>query len=960
MANVALAGGSQMQCVPDKYYNYFGGVNDYCVYGVIPPSNPLSIYPQCVNEQCGFSCTGGNCSVGFRNFLYSPESNSNVQFAVQPNIFAQFIMPNSLSTFHNENNVTCSVPDVRTTYANYTIYDLIAINSGCDYPCTVSDTKYLCTCSNASQYENVKGVSYNVACVGYGQHFGQYAEPQNFYPNSCDNAVNALVTPVPGLFQILYNSFTFVTPDLTVQSLTTDEISQVLGWACYDYNAKQQETLFSNTKRNCPRTLEQGNTLFAWSQPLNQFNSESIIPYKDFMCCAQNNPASPSTPNCSYQTSCWDSPYCAKILYSTCSTNMRLPFTNSVSVLNSSLGTGLSNGLYLNLGNAFTIPYDWNNALFYTLTATLSGILAGVPGYFLSDAAIWYLTKNNNIITPIAEYILPAPTAQGTFNFVNSFVFSAAFNPGDTINMIFYTGGANVPNFVGWTNVQYDFNGLQFSYSSAIPNKCNNWLDWAQGQTSQTNAPSNITGMKGAYDLSADAAFQSVVDYCLTTNSNNCVGISLTNYAQIFPRTPFLLFNDSYNTSNPYQVVVPFKNVFFKSITALLVVDGANASFNLDNISPRSITLGPLETAAFSVTLAEVVSSYSTSPGWFQKITTQSNWPWYPAFGGTRTDLGPSCNEDGLNLNPTISDPINTATYEAISPPLCNAGDTDISGSVPLPPGAISIIDPINGDYIGVSYSSSFSGPFFSNTGLSNNPFGYDCANTLILYEIISMDFCFDTYYYLFYPYYGFKPICWWPSVTLFPAHEPIDTYLGCAKENQIGAVYNIATTPGWPSCDPLKTIYSQNIIPYSACEGAGGSQHCQYDSNNPPNPAFRLPLLSPFDSCYNNQTPGYYPIGPNGICDPFIQNNASYTTVRVCQSTNIGGQFLNFYIQDVSLGQTNTNQSNRTTNSLDFPILGGFLATVGPDTTSNILSATRAYAYGFSLDSLYSQFFGV
>ena len=157
-----------------------------------------------------------------------------------------------------------------------------------------------------------------------------------------------------------------------------------------------------------------------------------------------------------------------------------------------------------------------------------------------------------------------------------------------------------------------------------------------------------------------------------------------------------------------------------------------------------------------------------------------------------------------------------------------------------------------------------------------------------------------------------------------------------------------------------ISLLYSQNILPYAACAGVPGSQHCQYNISNPADPAFRLPLYSPFDSCFNDLTQGYRPIGPNGICDPFIQNNASYTTVRVCQATNIGGQFLNFYIQDVSLGQTNTNQSNRTTNSLDFPILGGFLAIVGPDTMSNLLSATKAYAYGFSLDSQYSQFFGL
>lgn len=960
MANIALAGGSPMQCVPDNYYNYFGAVGDFCVYG-----NPATLpYPPCVNVPCGFSCTGGNCSTAFRTFLYSPESYSNVQFATQPDIYARFITPNSLSTYHNENNVTCSIPAARPTYAPYTVYDLIAINSGCDYPCTLSDSKYVCTCSSASTYENVQGVSYNLACVAYGEHFGHYAEPQSIYPNSCDNPVSPGVTPIPGLFTILYSSFTFVTPpDLTVRSLTTDEISKVLGWGCYDYNDKQQETLFSNTKRNCPRTLEQGNTLFAWSQPLNQFNSESIIPYKDFMCCAQNNPASPLAPNCSYQTSCWDSPYCAKILYSTCSTNMRLPFNNSFSVANSTIGTGLCNGLFLNLGNAFTVPYDYlgDGGLFYTLSGTLTGVLAGVPGAFLSDPAVWYLTRNNNLVTPIASYVLPSPTFAGTFNTTYSFVFSEFLYPGDTINMIFYTGQSNVPGFLVWADVQYTFNGAQLTYTSAIPGKCTDWLDWAQGQTSQTNAPSNVTGMRGAYDLSADAAFQSVVDYCTTTNTNDCVGISLTNYSQIFPRTQFLLFDDSYNTSDPYQVVVPFKNVFFKSITALLTVDGSNANFNLNNISPRSITLGPLETAAFSVTLAEVVSSYSTSPGWFEKITTQSNWPVYPLFGGTRTDLGPSCNYDQLNLNPSITDPITTATYEAIAPPTCNAGDTDISGSVPLPPGAIYIIDPINGDYIGYSYSSSFSGPFFSNSGIgqSNNPFGYDCLNTLITYEIIS-NYCFFSYNYLFFPFYGLKPVCYWPSVTIYPANQPIDDRLGCAKENQTSSVYNIATTPGWPSCDPLKTIYSQNILPYAACEGIPGSQKCQYNNSNPADPAFRLPLVSPFDSCFNDLTPGYRPIGPNGICDPFIQNNASYTTVRVCQSTNIAGQFLNFYIQDASLGQTNTNQSNRTTNSLDFPILGGFLAIVGPDTTSNLLSATKAYAYGFSLDSIYSQFFDV
>jgi hypothetical protein len=871
-------------------------------------------------------------------------------------VLPAFITPNSLTNLRPENNVTCSVPNARTSLPSINIYDLISTNSGCT--CVNTSGAYACDCNNANNYENIKGASYNLACLAYGRHFGDYAGPQQFYPTSCDNPINSL-TPIPGLFDLLYSSFTFrVPPSLVYESLTLDEISLLLGWGCYDYNTKQQSTLFSNTKRNCPFTLETGNILHAWSQPLNQFNEPSNIAYKDFMCCANNDPSSIVISNCSYQTSCWDSPYCAQILYNTCSTNMRLPFNNSVSVANSSLSSAiLCNNIITNLGNAFTIPYDFREDTgFILITATLSGTLTEVGGAVLSSPAIWYLTRNNNLAVPLDAYSLPTPASAGIYNTAYTFTISSFLLPGDIINMIFDSGSGNIPGAMVWSNVLYDYNGAQVVYQSRIPTSCNNWLKWAQGQTSQTNAPAQVTGMAGAFDLSADAAFQSVIDYCKTTNTNNCVGISLTNYSQIFPRTPFLLFDESYNTSDPYQVVVPFKNVFFKSISALLVVDAQNASFNLNNITPRSITLGPQETAAFSVTLAQVVSSYTTSPGPFYKITTQSNWPWYPQFGGTRTDFGPGCNYDGFN--PTISNPINTATYQEISPPLCEIGDNDISDSVPLPPGGIRIIDLISGNYVGVSISTSFSGPFFSSTGLGNNPFDYDCESTLQKYYQTA-DVCFNFYNYLFFPFYGMKPICYWPSVSVYPPNYGGDQILGCAKELQASGVYNIATTPSWPSCVNNRQIQGNPIVPYAACEGVPGFQRCQYNIANPADTAFQNPLYNPFQSCFLNQG-SYYPPLANGICDPFIQNNATYTTIRVCQSTNISGQLLNFYIQDVSLQQPNSNQSNRTTNSLDYPILGGFLATVGPDTSSNILSATKAYAYGFSLDSAFSEFFNV
>jgi hypothetical protein len=115
-----------------------------------------------------------------------------------------FFNPSSSTGLKNENNVTCSyvnynlllVPDPGTT-----VYDLLSINSGCT-GCVTNSGIITCTCTPT--YDNIKGVSYNLACATYGKHFGSYIKYQGLYPKYCDNVINA-INPIAGLYDILLN-----------------------------------------------------------------------------------------------------------------------------------------------------------------------------------------------------------------------------------------------------------------------------------------------------------------------------------------------------------------------------------------------------------------------------------------------------------------------------------------------------------------------------------------------------------------------------------------------------------------------------------------------------------------------------------------------------------------------------------------------------------------------------------
>jgi hypothetical protein len=389
--------------------------------------------------------------------------------------------------------------------------------------------------------------------------------------------------------------------------------------------------------------------------------------------------------------------------------------------------------------------------------------------------------------------------------------------------------------------------------------------------------------------------------------------------------------------------VVPFKNVFFKSITALLVTDSENAGFDLDSITPRSISVGPQETAQFTVTLLPEVNVYTTSGGVFQKITLQNNWPWYPNYGGTRSDLGPSCNYDGEN--PPIISPMDAPTYEAVSPPDCAPGDVNVTNLYAPPNGAIRITDSY-GDFFGLSVSTSISGQRYE---IGNNPFNYDCEVQLAKYTPFSLQSFQVIPEFPFRPSdYRWKNWCYFPSYSIDESVVPMT----CESDPGFQGTFNINDTPPWPSC-LVNNVGTTSALLGTTCTGTKFFQRCAYDPRLPQS----IPLHNTFQYSFQNLNGAYYPIGQSGICDPFIQNVATYTTQRYCSNSGGGPQFLNFYIQDASLGVRNTPQANRSTQSLDYPILGGFLATIGPDTSSNALVGKRAYAYGFSLDNYFSIF---
>jgi len=584
-----------------------------------------------------------------------------------------------------------------------------------------------------------------------------------------------------------------------------------------------------------------------------------------------------------------------------------------------------------------------------TFRPSLSGIF-----YSAFGGSAYYGLYQTLTGAGLADFLTYTPQVfgPGTNTLSLNPTWTIVLNPAQSVNVGLIVQAGLLSSFTSATTYF-----MSPEYVSDIPSQCQKWLEWAQGQTSLTNAPFTVRGMQGAYDLSVDAAFQSVIEYCAQTTSSNCLGISLSNYSQVFPRAPFLFFSQSYNTSDPYTVVVPFTNLFFKSITALLVVDSANASFNMNNITPRSISVGPKQSTQFTVTLQPTLSTYTTSPGNFSQVTLQGNWPWYPAFGGNGTiaQFGPTCDPA---LSPIINNPLTPSLFYSISPPNCEIGDTNLTDQIVPPPGSVFFPD-AGGGFWGVSLTTSFSGNFYQ-TG--NNPFGYDCQETINRYYNFNKSSCFLLEPEYLFPFYRFRNLCWVPSITIFPPLPPDSSdYLPCNSKKLLMGAFDINVTPSWPSCNPTNLNIQGNPITLFVGCSQGSGAICNYNWTNPPDPSYYLPLFDPFSGCILNTGSflgGFYPPGPNGICDPFIQVNSSYTTVRFCSNSGGGSQILNFYIQDASLGVANTPQANRSTQSLDYPILGGFLATIGPDTTTNALSGKRAYAYGFSLDSYFSLFF--
>ena len=161
----------------------------------------------------------------------------------------------------------------------------------------------------SSQY----GVSPNTPamCCGFREMYRSEA-----LPVKCRSQDRTADGDYIGIIDNLVANYQLQSPTITndIRPITVDRANQIFEDACYDWTAKQQDTLHEGTKLLCPRVPDS----FPYSSPASRFEQMT-----DYMSVAGN----PITVECCAYgtgqycpaTGCWESPFCSELLFTHCS-----------------------------------------------------------------------------------------------------------------------------------------------------------------------------------------------------------------------------------------------------------------------------------------------------------------------------------------------------------------------------------------------------------------------------------------------------------------------------------------------------------------------------------------------------------------------------------------------------------------------------------------------------------------
>lgn len=516
---------------------------------------------------------------------------------------------------------------------------------------------------------------------------------------------------------------------------------------------------------------------------------------------------------------------------------------------------------------------------------------------------------------------------------------------------------------------------------------CQAWLAWAASHSTQTNVKIGEGTYRGAYDTSADAAFQSVYAYCAgpgqTQSPATCAALSLTGYTQVFPRTTAIVYS-GITTITTESLAIGVTNVSNQQMWTAVVSYDLNPDET--TIVPTSLSLSPGQTGAFTVTSTPKSILYTQTRGIQYQDTYRVNLPYWSRDGTAASqevyepNWGPNCD---ANANPYINSfsslSIASSGNVRDRPPKCFGADEDVTNQYSATwqqPGWFLVQDTY-GYFMGWSSVSTLTTASKYLTG--NNPWGYDCSTTYYNYLNRTIGKCCQGETVTSYGRNGGYGSWFCPSDACRSGLDPPgcgdcqnagQTEVGCEVVNFTDSALAI---PSYPSCQATQTVPtnggSVNITQTDyyrwICSNATAVGNvCQSV----------IPVYG-FRDQYFIQTPNQcrsgndrvldpFPDAVNGVCDPWAYQMASYSLFRICSATGLQSPHFNILLVDaaefeVSNYQTVTNKTNRTLEqSRDYPIMGGWLCLFdrAPDFGGNAENYAL-YAYPLTLDNNF-QFF--
>lgn len=445
---------------------------------------------------------------------------------------------------------------------------------------------------------------------------------------------------------------------------------------------------------------------------------------------------------------------------------------------------------------------------------------------------------------------------------------------------------------------------------SVVDEICLQWRLYANSVSDKPNAATQSL-FTGSMNWSADLAYGSLLSYCEGGYGGDALCAGLTFLDQlVFPR---VVVGEPTKLSQ-LTVSVPVTNTSLQTLSLSLTSDVSP----MPPTSPPILVLAPGASSAFTFSLAltPVVYSVTTAPQY--AITYQENY-------STNTVTGPLCPIQ------TSSTPFVPSINTCPIPPPCQPGDLNVTPAT-SPGGGVTVLTTTNGAvWCSVTGPSTLSLPYYIGASLSFMQIGdyqYDCDTAWAGYSLTTFPNC-----------------CFCNDGVGGCLESNYNTCIGSAQVSNGYFAYPYCTNQ---TASTRSQLVSSSPVAYCV-QGAFGTSSCSPATANCINP---IGLGGTHSSgnlwqYFNNAAQGGDFQGPPGaICEPMVVASVSVFGQRVCQTTATSLQ--NIYIVESNLGKPGPN-ANRGAASQDYPVLGGWVAALVPNTNAGALPQFTATAYPFS-----------